>query len=231
MKLIIAYILTSITVFAGLESPFASSVDGLTINNSHYLNEDKSVIRGQAPNGKFEELIEFGITDILIFKNQTRDEIDREIDQISSTNINYKQIDFVWRDINDFENACHQVINAIDYIKQVEVSRGKIFFHCTVGEDRTGVLSGIYELLKNPSKNKYEIFNEDMCERGYAEGNPHKPKYVTGKIHQSLSPLFFAMVDYIQSHGIDYHNISKEKSNLCGNLKMKKFIKRNYYCK
>jgi multiple sugar transport system permease protein len=48
------------------------------------------------------------------------------------------------------------------------------FFHCTVGEDRTGYLAGLYRLLTETTTAK-AMFEQEMCERGYSSGNPQKP--------------------------------------------------------
>ena len=56
--------------YAGLESPFPSTVSGITIQNTHTVGFN-NILRGMNPLGKVQELRKAGVTDVLIFKNQT----------------------------------------------------------------------------------------------------------------------------------------------------------------
>ncbi len=66
----------------GLSSPFDSSVEGLSLPNAHWVDDDDTLLRGMEPRTpeQFEELRELGISKVLIFKNATgQDEVDDEI--------------------------------------------------------------------------------------------------------------------------------------------------------
>jgi hypothetical protein len=66
--------------------------------------------------------------------------------------------------------------------------------HCTVGEDRTGYLSGLYRLLGDGASGVDTIFHDEMCQRGYSSGNPQKPfAGVATEIDNDLTPLFLKM--------------------------------------
>ena len=71
--LVISMTFVSSLSFAGFESPFESSVEGLTIPNSHYVGSEL-VIRGQTPrnNEEFKQLKDLGVKKVLIFKNETK---------------------------------------------------------------------------------------------------------------------------------------------------------------
>lgn len=96
--------------------------------------------------------------------------------------------------------ACEQVVDALSILKKVKQKNGKIFFHCTAGEDRTGMLAGLYLMIEEKQSADY-VFKNEMCARGYSNGNTHKPWMVTGAIQKELTPLFLALVEKINSSG------------------------------
>ena len=63
----------SLNSFAGLNSSFIGTVEGLDTPNSHIVG-DSYLIRGQAPRSlkEYEQLKEIGIDSVVIFKNQTK---------------------------------------------------------------------------------------------------------------------------------------------------------------
>ena len=195
-------ILLSLNTFAGLESKFTSSVEGISIPNTHMLDDNGTVYRGMAPGKRIQQLVDLGITDVLIFKNQTRKEVDKEIvalKELGYSNEQIHHIPFKWKDINDFKSACIQTVDALKLIKEVYESDSRsIFFHCTVGEDRTGHLAGIWDMLLEGSST-HESFQTQMCERGYGAGNDHKPWKVVSAIRKGLTPLFFKMARLVEN--------------------------------
>ena len=87
-------------------------------------------------------------------------------------------------------------------------SSRKIFFHCTVGEDRTGYLAGLWKMLSdNVSRN--EAFHNEMCINGYGAGNPIKPDYVVNEIRQDLTPMFTYMAYLIDKNLVSLANLTK----------------------
>lgn len=186
---------------AVLRSPFPSTTPGLSIPNSHSLPTAKDggkIYRGSAPyyDREFKELSALGITDILIFKNQSQDEVDTEIVKLQNegfTSSQIKNIPFLWKEFESFEEPCRQTIEALEFFQEIaKDSHRKLFFHCTVGEDRTGYLAGLYELLSQ-KKNVNDVFRSQMCQNGFADGNPKKPDFVVDAIHEQLTIYYFAM--------------------------------------
>lgn len=183
---------------ASLSSPFPSCVPRTTIPNSHSLDEFETVIRGMAPRNQQDilSLKKLGIERVLIFKNQTRDEVDKEIAQLVAagwTMNQISQIPFPWKDHKDFKEACQQTVEALKLIQDHQRREKPIFFHCTVGEDRTGYLAGLLRWWWEEAPIE-EIFDSELCMNGYGAGNPRKPfRQVVQKIRDSLTPLFVKM--------------------------------------
>ena len=196
-----------------LSSPFQSSVEDITIKNTHAVGTEGKIYRGQAPLGKIQELDQFGITHILIFKNQTRKEIDQEYAELlekGAGHIQTKQIDFLWHAYPSYKLACEQMIEGLKYIKFVKESgSGKMYFHCTVGEDRTGALAGLWRMLDSGYSLR-KAFYLEMCENGYGHGNKNKPWYVYNEIRKDLTPLFVYMAKKIQTGELSYDNINSD---------------------
>ena len=196
-----------------LSSPFDSSIPQVSIKNTHAVGEYDKIFRGQAPLGKVEELVEFGITDILIFKNQTKNEIDKEYIEINNKAaglLNTHQINFQWHDYSSYQLACEQTIEALEYIRSIHFSLNKkLFFHCTVGEDRTGMLAGIWRILSQGYSTK-QAFYYEMCENGYGKGNPNKPAYVYNEIRSDLTPLYLYLANKIKTGKLSLRNLNTD---------------------
>lgn len=206
-----------------LKSPFASSIKGIELPNSHFLDQDKQLIRSMAPNRYIDDVLKLGVTDILIFKNQTRNEVDKEITLLEEVGFdNISVIPFGWHDYGNYKKACLQTIEALKIMRAVAASkRKKLLFHCTVGEDRTGYLSALWKLIFTKMTPK-EAFQTQMCQKGYGRGNPKKPYKVVKEIQDDLTPLFIHMVELIKAKKIRYNYLSKK---VCSNIKVNKNIK------
>lgn len=203
---------------ASLSSRIPSTIEELTISNSHYVDKtDHSIARGMAPRSKVAELVNWGATDVLIFKNQTRNEVDKEIRALENLGFvkgrDIHHINFPWKNVN-LNTACESVIDALKLMREVrESSDRQLFFHCTVGEDRTGVLSGIYRML-NEGWTKKRAFEDEMCARGYASGNYKKPWVVVNEIRKGLTPLFMLMAKEIERGELTLSNLESYSCNL-----------------
>lgn len=190
---------------------YPTQVRGLNVSNAHKIKKTKYIYRGSAPLGKAEELVQLGIEKVLIFKNQTRKEVDTEIAQLTDAGISRDQIyniDFLWKDIKSFEYACEQTVDALQILIDAETNNEKIFFHCTAGQDRTGYLAALFRLLRERVSEE-EVVADEMCEKGYAEGNPYKPANVVDHINRNLSPLFLVMAQMIVDEEITIDNLDK----------------------
>jgi hypothetical protein len=200
---------------------FPSQVRGLTIMNAHKLQGSRYVYRGSAPLGRAQELKALGVQKVLIFKNQTRGEVDREIKELTAAGYAPEHIhsfDFLWRDIESFELACEQTVEALQILIAANQAKQKIFFHCTAGQDRTGYLAALYRYLREGA-DLQELVASQMCSKGYAEGNPNKPYTVVKAINENLSPLFLALAAKIKSGELSVEYLDK---NVCRDIEVEK---------
>ncbi len=177
-------------------SSFAD-VEGLTIPNSHQVDKDGNVFRGRQPEKKVDELAHIGITDVIIFKNDVKGEVVKEIADLNRLGINPHHIPFRWKQYPSMQEACEQIIQAITIIRDVKKVNGKSFLHCTAGEDRTGAVMGLYRMMSE-KMTMNQVFRGEMCPRGYSDGNSHKPVAVTGAIEQELTPLFVTLAGKVE---------------------------------
>lgn len=179
-KLFLAAFLISFYSFAG---------DGLTIHNSFKVDKEGNIYRGKEPKTLVEELAHLGFSDVIIFKNEVKNEVTKEIDNLKELGLTPHHIPFRWKDYPSMQEACEQTVEALNLIHRIKENNGKVFIHCTAGEDRTGMLAGLYRMLEE-RVSKTKVFQEEMCARGYSNGNPKKPGIVTGAIQKELTPLF-----------------------------------------
>lgn len=189
MKTILILVLFSLPAFA---------VEGLTIPNSYQVDGDGQVFRGREPKKLVNELPDIGITDVIIFKNEVKTEVTEEIEALKGLGIMHHHVPFRWKDFMSMEEACGQVVRALNILRKVKSRGGKVFFHCTAGEDRTGMLAGLYRMLEEGASQK-KIFRSEMCARGYGDGNPNKPYNVTSAIQKELTPLFLSLAEKIEN--------------------------------
>lgn len=196
-------------VFAGAD--LRSTVNGITIENTHLLYQGKNgseVLRGSAPNNKVKELSNYGITDVIIFKNQTTTEVDLEIAALDKVGIDHLHIPFLWKNIKNPIESCQHIVQALKKIKkEISKENQKVFFHCTVGQDRTGLLAGLFEML-NDGKTKRDVFENQMCAHGYEASAESKPAHVVKTIRDELTPTFLKMAKYIEDKNLNLKTIS-----------------------
>jgi hypothetical protein len=179
----------------GLSSPFDSSVEGISVPNAHWVDAGENILRGMEPRTpeQFDELREEGITKVLIFKNATgNDDVGKEIAAWALPKTDVLHVPFQWKDLDGFKTPCEQTLDGLKFIKASRAKNKKVFFHCTVGEDRTGFLAALYNVLFDEADPR-AAFDADMCEHGYGSGNPQKPGFVLGKLEDGLTPLYREM--------------------------------------
>ncbi|MBS1119854.1 MAG: hypothetical protein H6Q90_2082 [Deltaproteobacteria bacterium] len=184
-------------------SPFAPSLAGVGISNAHFVAEDASsgarLLRGMKPfrDADFEDLQNLGVGAVLIFKRPTAStEVDKEIAALTPIGIpdtRIVNVEFPWKDFADFREPCRMTVQSLKLLRDWTAGGTTAFFHCTVGEDRTGYLAGLYRLLTETAAVD-TIFEQELCERGYSAGNPQKPYAgVVKEIDSDLTPLFLKM--------------------------------------
>lgn len=187
----------------------------ISIANFHEVDQSASLYRGREPKKLVSELPSIGITDVIIFKNDVRGEVAKEKAALEFLEIKSHHIPFRWKDFSSVQLACEQILEAIEIMRDVRANNGKLFFHCTAGEDRTGALAALFRMM-DEGVDRESVFQEEMCERGYADGNSHKPYYVTSSIHNELTPIFFAMARQIER---GYLGLNRLNKNVCKSLK------------
>jgi len=190
---------------AGMVSNMPATYKETGIPNSHLIS--KNIIRGMAPRNEvdLDRLLSLGVKEFLIFKIDTNGEVQKEIDLLLQKGVQGKNIshyDFPWKDINDFRSICEMTMDALKKIENAEKNNRKMYFHCTVGEDRTGYLAGLYKIYSE-KKSVDEVFVSELCEKGYEAGNPKKGMNVVVKIREGLTPSFLTMAKLIQKGGLD----------------------------
>jgi hypothetical protein len=199
----------------GLSSPFASTVDGIDIPNTHLVGTSGKLYRGMAPrsDAEYDQLVAAGIGAVLVFKNQTGSGTDvaDEISKLGTLGIpatRAKNIPFAWKDLPNYQDPCTQTVEALKFIKTNLAAGKKTFFHCTVGEDRTGMLAAMHRLMTERNLDADAAWDGEMCERGYGAGNPLKPGFVKGKLEDGLKPLYRKLAYLAKKGALDSLNVN-----------------------
>ena len=165
----------------------------------------------------------------LIFKIDTNGDVAKEINRLLEMGVAQKdilQLNFPWKDITDYQSVCEMTVDALNMIKISEEQNQKIYFHRTVGEDRTGLLAGLYKIYRGDNETRHESGENEMCDKGYEAGNPKKIYTVVKQVRESLTPAFLGMADLIEK------NRGKVlKKEMCGSLVIPKVNFGIYSCK
>jgi hypothetical protein len=214
---------------AGLTSGIPSTYKEIDIPNSHLLSEN--IIRGMAPRNQrdLEDLVNHGIENFLMFKIDTNGAIAKEIEALLSLGIEKKNIlhlPFPWKDVSDYTPICEMTIEALNMMRAADFAGKKLFLHCTVGEDRTGYLSGLYKIYSGSQESLETIFQSELCDKGYEAGNPKKIYSVVQKVRESLTPAFLGMSSLVSKN-----KAKKLTKSLCRNLKIPVVDFNKYSCK
>ncbi len=196
-------------------SSFAG-VPGLTIPNSHQVDRDGNVFRGRQPEKLVDELAHIGISDVIIFKNDVKGEVAKEIADLNRLGITPHHIPFRWKQFPSMVEACEHIVEAMIVIRDVKKVNGKVFLHCTAGEDRTGTAMGLYRMLSEKLSMK-QVFTQEMCPRGFSDGNPNKPSSVTKAIEAELTPLFVTLAGKIERGELKLNSLSQSS---CKNIQL-----------
>lgn len=189
----------------GLSSPFDATAEAVTVPNSHWIDDHQMVLRGMEPrtSAQYDELRAVGIERVLIFKNNTAThDVGEEIAEWALPDGDVLQVPFRWKDLEGFQTTCEQTLEALRFIRAGEEAGEKVFLHCTVGEDRTGYLAALYSMLFAGVEAR-DAFDDDMCERGYASGNPQKPYFVVSTLAREVTPLYRSMAYLVDQGALD----------------------------
>ncbi len=181
-----------------LTTAYGFAPSNLPVKNFSQVGSTVTLLRGSQPLKAAALLRDHGVDDVLIFKSDSRGEVAKEISMLQESGFTDSEIHhfpMAWKDL-DIDNACKQTVEALE-ILTAKVTEGRtVFFHCTAGEDRTGLLAGLYRLV-HEDVDAETMFQEELCAKGYAEGNPGKPRLVIDQIHAGLTPLYFALAKKI----------------------------------
>ena len=89
-------------------------------------------------------------------------------------------------------------LEALNILSIAEKSNHKLFLHCTVGEDRTGYIAGLFKLYHNSNNESLdEIFTSELSDKGFETMNPKKIFHVAQKVRESLTPAFLGKSELI----------------------------------
>lgn len=190
----------------GLSSPLPPTLAGVTVPNAHAVGGGGYLVRGMAPHGEREmdELRRAGVQSVLIFKNATGrgTEIGDELGEWALPDADQKHVPFAWKSLPPFSESCAQTLEALRFVAGRVKAKHKVYLHCTVGEDRTGYLAALYRIVTERIDPK-RAFDDEMCERGYAAGNPLKPAFVVAELDRGLTPLYRKMAWLAKSGALD----------------------------
>lgn len=201
-----------------------STIKNVTISNAHLVGKNAGVVyRGSQPVGKEDQLVKLGITDVLIFKNQIKDEVNQEIENLKAAGLQKSHIYYIpfeWKIGANEVDQCRRTISALEILLRVYSTENRsIYFHCTVGEDRTGLLAGLFRQLIEDG-NRDQIFESEMCKKGYEAGDKGKPPQVIKQIRAVLTPLYMKISNAITRNEITTENLNENFCNSVESIKL-----------
>lgn len=227
---IIIFLLTVASSSFALKSHIPSTVEGVCIPNTHVVRgSEGQVLRSMRPisDRDYKQIQEIGVKGVLIFRTGDVEKDEQEMARLNSMGIESKKIFFGWRNL-EFKPACKQTIEALQWLKDQEAKGQKALFHCTVGEDRTGYLAGIYHLLKAP-ESLPKVFRSTMCPGGYGRSSLYKPELVVETIRKSITPQFVKMAALIEQGLLSWDNLDDSVCSIKDPIPAKPKKHRAYY--
>lgn len=205
-----------VSIKPGHVSPFCPSVSRapdetlVSLPNMHEVLKSNPqgvrVLRGNSPYLKrhVEELMELGVGRVIVFKNFYSYKKRKELENLyGDTGFDVSALTHLplpWQaddeGVYDEVGACKLTMQALKIVRESQVP---VFVHCTVGEDRTGMLSGLIR-MEHEGWTLQEAFQKEMCERGYEAGNPEKAleEDVVWAVRNNITPLFLKMATMLQ---------------------------------
>ncbi len=206
-----------------LVSAMPKSLAGTDLPNAHQVDREGMIFRGMGPAGYEEELLDLGIKEVLVFKNALEfgkvDDVKAEKKVFEALGLpaeNLHDVAFRWKKLESAEAACRQTVQGLAVLKAAKARKNRVFFHCTVGEDRTGMLAGLWRMLEEGMVPP-QAFAQEMCARGYSDGNAGKPAAVTQAIEGELTPLFLGISRLVREKKLSLENLDEEA---CVGLKL-----------
>lgn len=194
---ILSFILgLSPVLLAGSSIP--STVPGVTIKNVHQVAQ--GVYRGSLPEKKIHELEAIGIKVIIALRPNNQ----KEKDELKSYNgIEFIEIPMRWKSLPSDYTFDRQIKEALGYIAygMAYPEDGAVYLHCSLGEDRTGLVFGLYRMLYN-GWSRQDAWNE-MLSYGYKTG---EKQWIT----RELTKVFNRWADDIEWCRITWDDILRD---------------------
>jgi protein tyrosine/serine phosphatase len=172
-----------------------------TLPNFGSVDPTGVIFRGAQPNSKTGELKKLGIQEVLIVKRQTANEVDVERERLRDLGIHADYIPMDWNHA-DVKLLCNQVVEAVQFLQAQKRARKKTYFHCTMGQDRTGAVAGLFRMV-DQGWSASRAFKEEMCPHGYSDGAKGKPARIITEIEKSLTPIFLALSKSLTPQGLN----------------------------
>lgn len=181
--------------FAANDSKVPSTIPGLGINNVHLVAP--GVYRGQNPVGKVLELHKLGIKTIVALRPNNEAE-SSEIKRDGT--MEFIEIPMRWKSLPSDYTFDNQIKNALGYIALALAHPRKctVYIHCTYGEDRTGLIFGLYRMLHD-GWTRNQAWSE-MIQYGY---KTDEKAFITAE----LTKTFNRWADAIEWGEISWENI------------------------
>lgn len=207
--LIIALAMTVIPAWAdgSRGKGFESEVEGLTIVNASFVSSSQKVIRGAAPRNAKEvsQLRKRGVTAVVILRDKPKRDLEMEIAALAQNGFKPNQIfqlPLYWDKKVPFQESCEMTVKALQVLIAAErMPNQSVYFHCSAGEDRTGMVAGLYRMLTQ-NWTATDAFNKEMCPNGYEAGDPSKPENIVRLIRANLTPVYLKMVRLIEAKAL-----------------------------
>jgi hypothetical protein len=206
------------SLFALLLLVFPFVTQAFDYSEPKLITGTKHLYRGAQPIGHAADLADFGIDVVVIFKNDVKGEVVREKTELAQAGYSQSAVHhspMAWKDIN-LKLSCQQTIEALQVLLRAEAQEKNAYVHCTAGQDRTGLVSGIARMILTGESTE-QIFQQELCANQYSDGNPNKPYKVVKAIEQGLTPLFFALAKKVEANELTAETLSTQ---LCETLKI-----------
>lgn len=187
-----------------------SSIPGIEVDNFHQFSADVgTVYRGAEPRSHVNQVAKLGINEVLIFKKPDRNEVSKEIQAWQNLGVSAEKIHHIpmeWKSLDPVV-GCQRTLEALAIIRNsLATPDRRLYVHCTAGQDRTGLLMGLTRILKDGWQVD-QAFQSEMCDYGYAEGQPGKPGFIVAEVHQGLTPLFLRLNDLKVQGKLSWQNL------------------------
>ncbi len=195
---------------AKLPLNMTDEVPGLTIGNTHeVLNAPGRIIRGGQPTLRnLPQLAAIHTTDFVIFKYDNQGEVAQEIQELAKhfPRAQVHHYPMSWNAIVD-DVPCRYTVQALNDLMAAARTPGRVaYFHCTYGEDRTGLLAGLLRMTTQ-GWTADKAFHTEMCPHGFGFGDTTRSPAIGAKSEAGLVPIFLQLASQIQGHGVNLNTV------------------------